>query len=82
MRRTVILYGLSMAALIGILKAVEYKYLVRDIPLEFYIGLPADVHAALVLRAPNGSPNVGPELDIVHSVHDDLPAFVRHWLAR
>lgn len=38
MRRTVILYGLAMAALLGLLRLVEYKYMVRDIPLEFYIG--------------------------------------------
>jgi len=38
MRRTVILYGLAMAALLGLLKLVEYKYLVSDIPLQFYIG--------------------------------------------
>jgi len=50
--------------------------------LPYLRGLPPDVHAALILRAPNGSPNVGDELGIVHSVHDDLPAFVRHWLAR
>lgn len=41
MRRTVIIYGLAMAVLIGLLKLVEYKYLLRDIPLEFYIGLVA-----------------------------------------
>jgi DNA-binding CsgD family transcriptional regulator len=38
MRRTVILYGLAMAALLGLLKLIEYRYMVRDIPLEFYIG--------------------------------------------
>ena len=38
MHRTVIIYGLSMAALLGLLKLVEYRYFVRDIPLEFYIG--------------------------------------------
>lgn len=27
-----------MAALIGVLKFVEYKFVIRDIPLEFYIG--------------------------------------------
>lgn len=41
MRRTIIIYGFAMAVLIGILKLVEYKYFVRDIPLEFYIGLVA-----------------------------------------
>ena len=39
MRRTIIIYGLAMAALIAILKLVEYKYFVRDIPLEVYIGI-------------------------------------------
>ena len=38
MRRTVILYGLAMAVLLSLLKLVEYRYMVRDIPLEFYIG--------------------------------------------
>ena len=38
MRRTVIIYGLAMAALLGLLKVIEYRYLVRDIPLEAYIG--------------------------------------------
>src|SRR5215204_2781327 len=41
MRRTIIIYGVAMAALIGLLKIVEYQYFVRDIPLEFYIGLVA-----------------------------------------
>lgn len=45
-------------------------------------GLPAHVHTALVLRAPNGSPNVGPELALARSVHDDLAGFADHWLQR
>ena len=48
--------------------------------LPYFRGIPAAVHTALVLRAPNGSPNVGAELSAVKSVHDDLGAFVRHWL--
>lgn len=51
MRRTVIIYGLAMAVLIGLLKLVEYKYLVRDIPLEFYIGLIAVIFTALGIWA-------------------------------
>lgn len=50
--------------------------------LPFFRGVPAEVHTALVLRAPNGSPNTGPEMSLAKSVHDDLPAFVDHWLAR
>lgn len=50
--------------------------------LPYFRGLATGVHTALVLRAPNGSPNTGPELASVHSVHQDLADFSRHWLAR
>lgn len=39
MRRTVILFGISLAVLLGLLKWVEYKFLVKDLALEAYIGL-------------------------------------------
>ena len=45
-------------------------------------GVPGDVHTALVLRALNGSPNVGEDLALAKSVHPDLVAFADHWLAR
>ena len=50
--------------------------------LPYLRGLPANVHTALVLRAPNGSPNTGPELSLADSVHQDLEAFAESWLAR
>ena len=40
-----------MAVLIGILNLVEYKYFVRDIPLEFYIGLVAVVFTGIGIWA-------------------------------
>ena len=43
-------------------------------------GVPEQVHTALVLRAPNGSPNTGDELALAKSVHQDLAAFADHWL--
>ena len=51
MRRTIIIYGLAMAALLALLKLVEYKYLVRDIPLEFYIGVVAVMFTGLGIWA-------------------------------
>jgi NarL family two-component system response regulator LiaR len=51
MRRTIFLYGIAMAVLLGVLKLVEYKYLVRDIPLEFYVGLIAVLFTALGIWA-------------------------------
>jgi phosphoglycolate phosphatase-like HAD superfamily hydrolase len=50
--------------------------------LPYLRGMPAQVHTALVLRAPNGSPNVGPDMALANSVHDDLAAFADHWLTR
>lgn len=45
-------------------------------------GVPAHVHTALIMRAPNGSPNVGADMALAKSTHDDLAAFADHWLAR
>lgn len=50
--------------------------------LPYFRGVPEQVHTALVLRAPNGSPNVGEDLRLVRSTHDDLRAFATHWLSR
>src|SRR5262245_25364293 len=47
MRRTILLYGVAMAALTGILKFIEYRFLVRDLSLEFYIGLVAVLFTGL-----------------------------------
>jgi phosphoglycolate phosphatase-like HAD superfamily hydrolase len=50
--------------------------------LPYLRGLPAEVHTALVLRAPNGSPNSGPEMALARSVHQDLAGFADYWLTR
>lgn len=50
--------------------------------IRYMRGLPAQVHTALVLRAPNGSPNVGPDLAWAKSTHEDLAGFADHWLKR
>lgn len=49
--------------------------------LPYLRGIPAQVHTALVLRAQNGSPNTGDEMQLVKSVHQDLAEFTTHWLA-
>jgi two-component system, NarL family, response regulator LiaR len=51
MRRTIIIYGLAMAILMGLLKLAEYRYFVRDIPLEFYIGVVAVIFTGLGIWA-------------------------------
>jgi phosphoglycolate phosphatase-like HAD superfamily hydrolase len=49
--------------------------------IAYMRGVPEHVHTALVLRAPNGSPNTGEELALAKSVHADLAGFADHWLA-
>lgn len=39
MRRTIIIYGLLLAGLTTLLKLVEYKYFIRDLSLEVYLGI-------------------------------------------
>ena len=38
MKKTIIIYGISLAVLVIILKFLEYKFFVRDITAEVYIG--------------------------------------------
>ena len=48
--------------------------------LPYLHGIPEDIHAALVLREPNGSPNRGDGLEHVDSQHANLADFARWWL--
>ena len=46
-RTTVVGYGLAMAALVLLLKYFEYRYWIRDLRVEVYIGLVAVLFTAL-----------------------------------
>ena len=39
MKKTILIYGLLLAALTGLLKFVEYRYMVRDLSMEIYVGI-------------------------------------------
>jgi NarL family two-component system response regulator LiaR len=47
MRRTVLIYGMVLAALISLLKFFEYKLFVHDLSVEFYIGIIAVMFTVL-----------------------------------
>ena len=47
MRKTILLSGIAMAAVIGLLKFIEYQFFIRDLSIEFYIGAVAVLFAAL-----------------------------------
>ena len=38
MKRTVILYGLALAVFVFALKLLEYRLIIRDLSIEFYVG--------------------------------------------
>lgn len=48
--------------------------------LPYLRGIPGDIHAALILRETNGSPNTGDDLDCVHSSHTNLSDFAFWWI--
>ncbi len=47
MRKTTILYGIAMAVLLFALKFAEYRFMVRDLSEEFYIGFIALLFTSL-----------------------------------
>ncbi len=47
LKRTIILYGLSLAALVTLLRFFEYRLFVRDLALEAYVGLVAMLFTVL-----------------------------------
>ena len=38
-RRTIIIYGLILAVLTGLLRLLDYQYMVNDLPTEIYLGI-------------------------------------------
>jgi two-component system, NarL family, response regulator LiaR len=38
MKKTILIYGLSLAALVALLRFIEYRFFIHDLSLEFYVG--------------------------------------------
>ena len=47
MKKTILLYGLSLAGLVALLKSFEYRLFIRDLSLEFYVGIVAVLFTGL-----------------------------------
>ena len=47
MKRTIILYGLDFAVLVFLMKVIQYRFWVKDLTIEFYIGLIAFIFTVL-----------------------------------
>lgn len=41
MKKTILIYGLTLAVLVFVMKYLEYRLVVRDLSIEFYVGLVA-----------------------------------------
>lgn len=51
MRKTVLLYGISLAALVFVLKSLQYRFFVRDLSVEFYAGILAIIFTVVGIWA-------------------------------
>lgn len=51
MKRTIIIYGISLAVLIFLLQYLKFKFFVRDLSIEFYVGILAIGFTALGIWA-------------------------------
>ena len=51
MRKTILLYGIALAVLTALLKFIEYRFLVSDLSLEFYLGAVALLFTGLGIWA-------------------------------
>jgi len=51
MKRTIILYGIALALLVFLLRYFEYRLIVRDLSLEFYLGIMAVMFTGLGIWA-------------------------------
>ncbi|MEL6592894.1 MAG: response regulator transcription factor [Bacteroidota bacterium] len=47
MKKTIVLYACAMALLVFMMKFIDYRFLIRDISVEFYIGAVALLFTAL-----------------------------------
>lgn len=41
MKKTILIYGLTLAVLVFVMKYLEYRLVIRDLSVEFYVGLVA-----------------------------------------
>lgn len=69
MRKTILIYGASIAALILVLNVLEYKYMIRDIGSDIYIGAIALIFTIFGIWAGtkliNGKEKIVKEVEVV-----------------
>jgi hypothetical protein len=66
------------ASVLSVLNPVAFA----DDFVHYMRGIPPHIHAALIMRSKNGTPNVGPDLKLAHSQHADILSFAEYWVNR
>ena len=51
MKRTIILYGLALAALLFLMQWLQFGFIIRDLSLEFYLGVVAVIFTGIGIWA-------------------------------
>lgn len=51
MKKTILLYGLALAALLFLMQWLQYGFIIRDLSLEFYLGVVAVVFVTIGIWA-------------------------------
>jgi DNA-binding CsgD family transcriptional regulator len=51
MKRTIILYGLALAILLFLMQWLQFRFMVRDLSLEFYLGVVAVIFTVIGIWA-------------------------------
>src|SRR5258706_2432254 len=51
MKKTILIYALTLAALVAFMNFIEYRFLIRDLSLKFYIGMVALLFTGLGIWA-------------------------------
>src|SRR5688500_14830529 len=72
MRKTVLLYGIPLAILIILLRLLEHRVFIRDLSLEFYVGIIAILFTAIGVWA--GRKLITPKAPQIQIIHQPLTA--------
>lgn len=71
--------GLSPKA--SVLRDINPSAFVDDY-FPYLLGVPREIHQALIMRDPSGSPNQGDLMALPHSLHSNLLEFARWWISQ
>ncbi|MEM6344167.1 MAG: response regulator transcription factor [Bacteroidota bacterium] len=86
MKKTILLYSAAMALLVLLMKFIDYRFLIRDISVEFYIGAVAILFTALGvwvgLKFTSSTPKLEPSVPRSGKPQNNLEAIAELGLSK